>query len=243
MNSELRSRWRIVKRCLPPFSRSVKEPEATHGNAGSACTAGDGCAVRNGETVPATVSSGRTCSAGVLGTRYPHRSTGHASALGFGYTPAPSGFTRFHQRFRKAHRRHRRKGRCMDRTQAPQRTESIHTDFLGWLDRQQGRQYDLHRRHVNPVFVKMLKTIGFDKGYVRGEGCYLWDAEGNKYLDLLTGWGVFALGRNHPKVRAILQQLIGRDIPNLVRMECSLLAGLAAEMLTKHASNPGGDLS
>jgi ornithine--oxo-acid transaminase len=116
----------------------------------------------------------------------------------------------------------------------------MHTDFFRWLDQHKGRQYELHTDHVNPAFVKMLRTIGFDKGYVRGEGAYLWDAEGNKYLDLLTGWGVFALGRNHPKVKSILMQLMDRDMPNLVRMECSLLSGLAAELLTKHA---GGELS
>jgi ornithine--oxo-acid transaminase len=116
----------------------------------------------------------------------------------------------------------------------------MHTDFMAWLKQHEGRAYDLHADHINPVFVKMLRTIGFDKGYVRGEGCYLWDAEGNKYLDLLTGWGVFALGRNHPKVRAILTQLMSQDMPNLVRMDCSLLSGLVAEMLTKHT---GGDLS
>ena len=77
----------------------------------------------------------------------------------------------------------------------------MHTDFFAWLEQQRGREYDLHAEHINPAFVKMLRAIGFDKGYVRGEGCYLWDAEGNKYLDLLTGWGVFALGRNHPKVQ------------------------------------------
>jgi len=116
----------------------------------------------------------------------------------------------------------------------------MHTDFFNWLEQHQGRQYDLHEQHVNPSFVKMLRTIGFDKGYVRGEGPYLWDPEGNKYLDMLTGWGVFALGRNHPKVKAILTQLMGRDMPNLVRMDCSLLSGLVAELLTRHA---GGDLS
>jgi ornithine--oxo-acid transaminase len=110
----------------------------------------------------------------------------------------------------------------------------MHENFMGWLELQRGRQYELHRQHVNPVFVKMLKAIGFDKGYVRGQGSYLWDAEGNKYLDLLTGWGVFALGRNHPKVKAILQQLIATDQPNLVRMDCSLLSGLVAEKLTGH---------
>ena len=85
----------------------------------------------------------------------------------------------------------------------------------------------------------MLRTIGFDKGYVRGEGPYLWDAAGNKYLDFLTGWGVFALGRNHPKIRAILRQVMDADLPNLVRMDCSLLSGLVAEKLTSHA---GGNL-
>ncbi len=110
------------------------------------------------------------------------------------------------------------------------------SDFAAWLQENLGRQYDLHREHINPAFVKMLRTIGFDKGYVRGEGCYLWDADGNRYLDLLTGWGVFALGRNHPKVRDILQEIIARDLPNLVRMDCSLLAGLAAQMLTSHMS-------
>jgi ornithine--oxo-acid transaminase len=114
------------------------------------------------------------------------------------------------------------------------------TDFLKWMDRQQGRQYELHARHVNPVFVKMLRTIGFDKGYIRGEGSYLYDEDGNRYLDLLTGWGVFALGRSHPKVRSILQQILSREMPNLVRMDCSLLAGLVAEKLTSHTSSKSG---
>jgi len=123
----------------------------------------------------------------------------------------------------------------MDQTHKP-----LHEDFISWLDGHKGRQYDLHREHINPAFVKMLKTIGFDKGYVRGEGCYLWDAEGNKYLDLLTGWGVFALGRNHPKVKAILQQVMNQNLPNLVRMDCGLLSGLVAENRARYA---GGDLS
>src|ERR1700759_4282904 len=120
----------------------------------------------------------------------------------------------------------------------------MQTDFFDWLKKQEGRQYDLHTRHINPSFVKMLRAIGFDKRYVRGEGAYLWDAEGNRYLDLLTGWGVFALGRNHPRVRSILEQVLSRDMPHLVRMDCFLLSGLVAEKLTEHASiQSGGDLS
>ncbi|HVX85023.1 MAG TPA: aspartate aminotransferase family protein [Phycisphaerae bacterium] len=114
----------------------------------------------------------------------------------------------------------------------------MYSDFQGWLHQHEGRQYELHQQHVNAAFVKMLKTIGFDKNYVRGQGPYLWDADGNKYLDLLTGWGVFALGRNHPKIKAVLEQVLAQDLPNLVRMECSILSGLVAEKLTQHTS-PG----
>jgi ornithine--oxo-acid transaminase len=112
--------------------------------------------------------------------------------------------------------------------------------LLALLKAHESRAYELHEEHINPAFVKMLRTIGFDKHYVRGQGCYLWDEQGNQYLDLLTGWGVFALGRNHPKIQAALKEVIDADLPNLVRMECSPLSGIAAEMLT---SKTGGDLS
>jgi len=108
-------------------------------------------------------------------------------------------------------------------------------DLVAWLKENQHRQFELHAEHINPAFVKMLRTIGFDKGYVRGLGPYLWDAEGNKYLDMLTGWGVFALGRNHPKVKAVFRQILDCELPNLVRMDCGILSGLAAEMLTRLA--------
>ena len=42
---------------------------------------------------------------------------------------------------------------------------------------------------------------------VRGEGCYLWDDRGRRYLDLMTNYGVNLLGHSHPKVtEAITRQ-------------------------------------
>jgi len=35
---------------------------------------------------------------------------------------------------------------------------------------------------------------------VRGEGCYVWDADGNRYLDFLAGIAVNSLGHCHPRV-------------------------------------------
>jgi acetylornithine/N-succinyldiaminopimelate aminotransferase len=41
----------------------------------------------------------------------------------------------------------------------------------------------------------------------RGDGCYVWDADGNRYLDLLAGIAVNVLGHGHPAVvEAICQQ-------------------------------------
>ena len=116
----------------------------------------------------------------------------------------------------------------------------MESDFLSWLAMHDDRAYELHEKYLNPAFGRMLKTIGFDKTYVRGEGAYLWDDQGKKYLDLLGGFGVFSLGRNHPKVRQVLHQVLDGNLPNLVRMGCNALPGLVAEKLTSHT---GGDLT
>ncbi|HZV21648.1 MAG TPA: aspartate aminotransferase family protein, partial [Hyphomicrobiales bacterium] len=92
-------------------------------------------------------------------------------------------------------------------------------------------RYRLHTRHLNEQMVRVLKTIGYNVGFVRGKGQYLWDREGAKYLDLLSGWGVFALGRNHPRVSDALRQVLDAELPNLVQMDVSALAGLLAERL------------
>ena len=37
--------------------------------------------------------------------------------------------------------------------------------------------------------------------FTRGRGVYLWDSEGKRYLDFLSGIGVNALGHGHPAIR------------------------------------------
>src|SRR5512147_712863 len=110
-------------------------------------------------------------------------------------------------------------------------------DIRALLERHAGRNYDLHAAHVNPANVRTLKTIGFDRCYVRAEGPYLWDVAGNKYLDMLAGYGVFALGRNHPEIRRILTEFLQLEYPSLVKMEAPLLSGLLAEELKKRIGN------
>jgi acetylornithine/N-succinyldiaminopimelate aminotransferase len=55
----------------------------------------------------------------------------------------------------------------------------------------------------------VMNTFGVPQRIlVRGEGCYVWDADGNRYLDLLAGIAVNALGHAHPLlVSAVTAQL------------------------------------
>jgi ornithine--oxo-acid transaminase len=108
------------------------------------------------------------------------------------------------------------------------------------LKERAGENYALHQQLLNPQLANVLQTLGFDKFYVRGEGCWLWDETGERYLDTLAGFGVFALGRSHPTIKAALHQAIDADLANLVQLDCALLAGLLAEQLVARA-HPGID--
>src|SRR6202142_1929093 len=65
-----------------------------------------------------------------------------------------------------------------------------------FVDRQSQRS-SMHARHLNEQLVRVLKTIGYDVGFQKGQGQYLFD----------------------------------RDLPNLVQLDVSTLAGVLAERL------------
>ncbi|HEX3336291.1 MAG TPA: aspartate aminotransferase family protein [Jatrophihabitans sp.] len=108
-------------------------------------------------------------------------------------------------------------------------------DLASLLARRGGERYELHRRYGNPQLPRMLHAIGFDKTYVRGDGCLLYDADGAQYLDMLAGFGVFALGRNHPEVRAAIHEVLDLDVADLTQFDAPPLAGLLAEALLARA--------
>ena len=43
----------------------------------------------------------------------------------------------------------------------------------------------------------------------RGKGCYVYDLEGNRYLDLISGIGVNSLGHAHPRITKVIRQQAG----------------------------------
>src|SRR5437764_14110774 len=65
---------------------------------------------------------------------------------------------------------------------------------------------------------------------VRGEGSAVWDAEGNRYLDLFPGWGCDLLGHCPPRVVEAVRDQAGRliHVPNTCYSEAQ---GRLAEAL------------
>ncbi|HEY1367446.1 MAG TPA: aspartate aminotransferase family protein [Gaiellaceae bacterium] len=99
------------------------------------------------------------------------------------------------------------------------------------LDAHAGEEFELYARGINPQLVRVLRTIGFDRSWARAEGAYLWDQDGNRYLDMLGGFGMFNVGRNNRTVRDALIEALELDTPNSVQLGVTPLAGLLADQL------------
>src|ERR1700689_4394911 len=97
------------------------------------------------------------------------------------------------------------------------------------LRRRTGDEMTLNDRYLNPQMGRILRTLGFDRTWVGGDRAYLIDAAGDRYLDLISGYGVFALGRNHPEVIAALEVTLAARPANLPQLGVTLLSGVLAE--------------
>jgi ornithine--oxo-acid transaminase len=106
------------------------------------------------------------------------------------------------------------------------------------LELRSGEAMALNQRHLNPKLGRVVRTLGFDREWIEGRGAYLIDRSGEAYLDLLSGYGVFSLGRNHPYIKDQLQRVLSADPPNLPQLGVSTLAGVLAQELIARAPAP-----
>ena len=65
---------------------------------------------------------------------------------------------------------------------------------------------DLYNRYVMANYTRLPIVA------VRGEGPYVWDADGKRYLDLFSGWAVTGLGHCHPRLVEAIRQQAGKLI-------------------------------
>src|ERR1700724_237571 len=103
-----------------------------------------------------------------------------------------------------------------------------------------GEEMSLNEAFLNPQIGRILRTLGFDKVWKGGEGAHLIDAEGERYLDLFGGYGVFAIGRNHPEAIAAVEEVMAARTGNLPQLGVTLLSGVLAEQLLELAPGSVG---
>jgi len=94
-----------------------------------------------------------------------------------------------------------------------------------------GDEHERWARTINPQFVRVLRTIGFDRTWASADGAHLTDADGNRYLDMLGGFGMYNVGRNNPRIRTALIEALELDTPGMLAMGVTALPGLLAEAL------------
>jgi ornithine--oxo-acid transaminase len=103
------------------------------------------------------------------------------------------------------------------------------------LARRAGEEMALNDRYLNPQMGRILRTLGFDRRWVGGDRTHLIDSDGQRYLDLINGYGVFAVGRNHPDVVAAVRDVMAAGTANLPQLGVTLLSGVLAEQLLARA--------
>ncbi len=89
-----------------------------------------------------------------------------------------------------------------------------------------------HARAVRAVRHAQLQPLS--GVLVRGEGSYVWDVEGNRYLDFFPGWGCNLLGHCPPPVVEAVQEQVAKliHVPNTWHTEAQ---GQWAKLLSERS--------
>ena len=105
-------------------------------------------------------------------------------------------------------------------------------DIASLFAEREAERYALHTQHLNEQMVRVLKTIGYDVGFARGQGQYLYDRAGRALSRPASA--ASACSRSAATIRRVrdaLKNVLDSELPNLVQMDVSALAGILAERL------------
>lgn len=95
-------------------------------------------------------------------------------------------------------------------------------------------------KYVNPFLGKLLELVQMDKVYIRGEGHYLYDDQGKRYLDFIAAYGALPFGFNPPEIWETLEEIRANANPSFIQPSALQAAGDLAKCLTELAP---GDMS
>jgi acetylornithine/succinyldiaminopimelate/putrescine aminotransferase len=92
-------------------------------------------------------------------------------------------------------------------------------------------EQDPYVRYVAPYKGFLYQRLALDKKFVRGEGCFLFDAEGTRYADFIAQFGAVPFGHDPAPIWEALETVRRESRPNLVITSISAAAGELAERL------------
>lgn len=84
--------------------------------------------------------------------------------------------------------------------------------------------------HINPVLREFYQFNRIERVFCHGEGCWLTDLDGRRYLDFVAGYGCLNTGHNHPAISQALQRYLQEQFPTFIQY---LSAPLHASLLAK----------
>jgi acetylornithine/succinyldiaminopimelate/putrescine aminotransferase/predicted amino acid dehydrogenase len=93
----------------------------------------------------------------------------------------------------------------------------------------------LFSEHINPHLGKLLEAIKLDKSFIRGEGCFLYDDLGNRYLDCIAAYGALPFGHNPPEIWESIDHYRRSGEPGFVQPSALNAAGELARRLAELA--------
>ncbi|WLQ13969.1 aminotransferase class III-fold pyridoxal phosphate-dependent enzyme [Hahella aquimaris] len=73
------------------------------------------------------------------------------------------------------------------------------------------------RSYINPMLADFLQMQRCDKVFERAEGCTLTDTDGERFLDMVSGYGCLNLGHNPQVVTEAIQKYVANMGPNFVQ--------------------------
>ncbi|HEY3414769.1 MAG TPA: aminotransferase class III-fold pyridoxal phosphate-dependent enzyme [Armatimonadota bacterium] len=95
-----------------------------------------------------------------------------------------------------------------------------------------------YRKYVNPGLAQLMKFGGYGSVEWTGDGVYITDTKGEKYLDALAGYGVFSLGHRHPRIL----EAVKRQMDQMPLSTRQFFTAPMAELAEELAAIAPGDL-
>jgi acetylornithine/succinyldiaminopimelate/putrescine aminotransferase/predicted amino acid dehydrogenase len=93
----------------------------------------------------------------------------------------------------------------------------------------------LFTEYVNPYLGDLIEKVNMDKVYVRGEGCYLYDSTGKRYLDFIAAYGALPFGFNPAEIWNAVLAVHDSKEPSFIQPSALSAAGELAKRLIKLA--------